>query len=51
MPADGPFSSLLSGLSLKVEYTGDRFLAERSRYPDLPTPFPVNAGVVWRPLP
>ena len=47
MPADGP----LSGVSLKVEYTGDRFRAERSRYADLPAPFPVNAGMVWRPLP
>jgi hypothetical protein len=47
LPADGPFS----GVSLKVEYTGDRFRAERSRYADLPAPFPVNAGMVWRPLP
>ena len=47
LPADGPFS----GVSLKVEYTGDRFRAERSRYADLPAPFPVNAGIVWRPLP
>ena len=42
---------LFSGVSLKVEYTGDRFRAERSRYADLPAPFPVNAGMVWRPLP
>lgn len=46
-----PDASLFDGLSFKLEYTGDRFRAERSRYADLPAPFPVNIGMVWRPLP
>ncbi len=46
-----PDGGLLDGVSFKLEYTGDRFRAERSRFADLPAPFPVNVGVVWRPLP
>jgi hypothetical protein len=41
----------LSGLSLKLEYTGDRFTAERADYVDIPAPWPVSAGLVWQPLP
>jgi hypothetical protein len=45
------FRTPVEELSLKVEYTGDRFRAEHSRYTSLPQSFPVNAGLVWRPLP
>ncbi|EWY41197.1 hypothetical protein N825_31590 [Skermanella stibiiresistens SB22] len=40
----------IDGLSLKIDHTGDLYRAERAANPRLSRPFPVNAGLAWRPL-